>query len=159
MRSPRLWVMLVSFALALLLTILPLPPEWETLRPQWVAMVLLYWNLYFPERIGVFWGWSVGIALDATTESVLGQHALSFSVIAWIAIELHRRIRLFPLVQQSLSVWVLLLIERLLSLWIMGATGTPTPSLVYWVPTLLGLLLWFGFFFLLRDLRHRLGVG
>ncbi len=157
MKAARLWVILTSFAIALLLTILPLPPLGEALRPQWVAMTLLYWNLYFPERVGIFWGWSVGLLLDATTESVLGQHALSFSVIAWLAIELHRRIRLFPLVQQSLSIWALLLIERLLSLWIMGATGTPTPSLIYWMPSILSMLLWFGFFFLLRDLRHHFG--
>jgi rod shape-determining protein MreD len=70
-----------------------------------------------------------------------------------LAGELHRRIRAFPLSQQAVAVWLLLLIERLLSLWILGATGQPTPTLAYWLPTLVGLLLWPWLSLLLDRLR------
>lgn len=149
-------ILLASLAAALLLTVLPLPfwaAEW---RPQWVALILLYWALFLPERVGVFWAWSTGVVLDGTSGTTFGQHALSLSVMAWLAVELHKRIRVFPLVQQALSVWILLLVERLLSMWVMGATGRPTPSLLYWMSTLLGLLLWPALFFLLRPLSERL---
>jgi rod shape-determining protein MreD len=63
-------------------------------------------------------------------------------MVAFLAEELHRRIRAFPLWQQSLVVWMLLLVERLLSLWVYGAIGQPTPTLVYWLPTFVGMLLW-----------------
>jgi len=154
----RTWVILASLAAALLLTILPLPQWGEELRPQWVAMVLLYWNLALPERVGVFWAWATGLVLDVTSGSVLGQYALSLSVMAWLAVELHKRIRVFPLVQQAVSVWILLLLERLLSMWVMGATGRPTPTLFYWVPTFVGMLLWPGVFIVLRNLRRRYAV-
>jgi len=89
---------------------------------------------------------------------VLGQHALSLSLTVYLVIELHARIRSFPLPQQAVSVWILLLVERLVSLWVRGATGQPTPTLWYWMPTLVGMLLWPWLSILLRDLRQRFPV-
>jgi rod shape-determining protein MreD len=155
----RTWVILASLAVALFLTILPIPDWSQELRPQWVALVLIYWGLALPDRIGVFWAWGTGLVLDVTTGTVLGQHALSLSVVAWLAVELHKRIRIFPPLQQAVSVWVLLLVERLLSMWVIGATGQPTPTLWYWMPTFVGALLWPWVFAVLRDLRRRFAVS
>jgi rod shape-determining protein MreD len=152
------WVIAASLAAALFLSILPIPEWAEALRPQWVTMALIYWNLALPDRVGVFWAWGTGLVLDVTTGTVLGQHALSLSVVAWLAVELHKRIRVFPWLQQAVSVWILLLVDRLLFMWVMGATGQPTPSLVYWLPTFVGMLLWPWVFIVLRDLRRRFEV-
>ena len=152
-------VILISLVVALFLTILPWPTWAEEFRPQWLAMTLIYWSLALPNRVGVFWGWVVGLVLDVVSGTVLGQHALSLSVMAYLAVELHPRIRVFPLLQQAVSVWVLLLVERLLSLWVMGAAGQPTPTLWYWMPTFVGMLLWPWVFILLRDVRRRFAVA
>ena len=152
-------VILSTLAVALFLTVLPMPDWAEVYRPQWVAMTLIYWALALPARVGVFWAWSAGLVLDVTSGTVLGQHALSLSVPVYLAVELHARIRVFPLLQQAVSVGVLLLVERLLSLWVMGATGQPTPTLWYWMPTFSSTLLWPWVFILLRDLRRRFAVA
>lgn len=138
---------------ALTLSILPMPSWASDFRPQWVTLTLIYWCLVRPTQFGVFSGFSLGIAQDLVSGALLGEHALSLSVVAYLAGELHRRIRAFPLSQQAVAVWLLLLIERLLSLWILGATGQPTPTLAYWLPTLVGLLLWPWFSLLLDRLR------
>jgi rod shape-determining protein MreD len=153
---PSRWLVLLSLGLALVLTLLPLPDWISELRPPWVALTLLYWNLAAPERVGVFWGWGMGLLLDAATATVLGQHALSLSVMAWAAVSLHRRLRLFPPFQQALAVWLLLLLERLVSLWVMGALSQPTPGLQYWLPAVTGLLFWPWIQILLRGLGRRL---
>lgn len=155
----RTWVILVSLAVALFLTVVPMPDWGDDLRPQWVAMAMIYWNLALPTRIGVFWAWGTGLVLDVTSGTVLGQHALSLSVVAWLAVELHQRIRVFPPVQQAVSVWILLLLERLLSMWVLGATGQPTPTLWFWMPTFVGMFLWPWVFIVLRDLRRHFAVG
>lgn len=152
-------VILITLVIALFLTILPIPQWAETYRPQWVAMTLIYWALALPARVGVFWAWGAGLVLDVASATVLGQHALSLSVSVYLAVELHARIRVFPPLQQAVSVWVLLLVERLLSLWVIGATGQPTPTLWYWMPTFTGMLLWPWFFILFRDLRRRFAVA
>lgn len=152
-------VILMTLGVALFLTVLPMPQGAEHFRPQWVAMTLIYWALALPARIGVFWAWGAGLVLDVTSGTVLGQHALSLSVSVYLALELHQRIRSFPLPQQAVSVWVLLLVERLLSLWVIGATGQPTPTLWYWMPTFVGMLLWPWVLILLRGLRRRFAVA
>ena len=136
------WALFLSLGMAFLLTLIPLPGWAVELRPPWVALTLIYWLLAAPERVGVFWAWAMGLLLDVAIGTTLGQHALSLAVMAWVTVSLHRRLRLFPLFQQTLAVWLLLLLERLVSLWVMGALGQPTPGLPYWWSTLTGLLVW-----------------
>lgn len=150
--------MVASMIAAIFLTALPMPAGIEELRPQWVAMTLIFWCLNAPDRVGVFVGFGVGLVMDAVTGSLLGHNALGLSVVAYVAVELHRRVRQYPLWQQSLFVWILLLVERLLWLWVSGATGQPTPTLVYWAPTFVGMLLWPWLHVVLRDLARRAGV-
>ena len=152
-------VIIIGFLLALVLTVMPFPAWAQDFRPQWVALVLIYWCLALPERVGVGTAWVLGIFQDVLSGTLLGQHALSLSLVAYLSVRLHQRIRIFPLWQQSLSVLVLLLMERLLSLWVIGATGQPTPSLWYWAPTLVGMLLWPWIFIVLRDVRRRFKVS
>ncbi|MBK5966137.1 rod shape-determining protein MreD [Thiocystis minor] len=153
-----LWMVLSSLALAMFLTIVPMPAGLEDFRPQWVTLTLLFWCLTLPERVGVFWGFGTGLMLDVLTASVLGQQALGLSLVAYVAVKLHARIRLFPLWQQSFFVWVLLLAERLLTLWILGATGQPMPTLSYWVPTFIGLLIWPWLSAALTQVERRMGT-
>lgn len=152
------WMVFLTLVVALFLTILPLPAAGEDLRPQWVAMTLIFWALALPERVGVFWAFGIGLVLDVATGTLLGHHALGLSVVAYVAVELHARVRIFPLWQQALFVWVLLILERLLALWVLGATGQPMPSLSYWGSTFVGLLLWPWLYVVLRDLARRAGA-
>jgi rod shape-determining protein MreD len=151
-------VILVVFLVALGLTVMPLPAWAQEFRPQWVNLALIYWCLALPQRVGVGAGWTLGLFADALTGTALGQHALGLSLTAFVTLKLHQRVRIFPLWQQSLSVLVLLLVERLLSLWVIGATGQPMPTLWYWVPSLVGMLLWPWVYVVLRDVRRRFHV-
>ncbi|NKN32628.1 rod shape-determining protein MreD [Marichromatium bheemlicum] len=152
------WLIGLSLLTAFCLTILPMPVEFEALRPQWVALVVVFWSLHTPERAGVFSAFGAGLALDVVSGTLLGQHALTLSLLAYLVVELHQRIRIFPMWQQTLFVWVLLLAERLLTLWVLGATGQPMPGLSYWLPTFLGLILWPWLSALLGDLGRRAGT-
>lgn len=72
-------VILLSFILAFLLTVLPLPDWARFYRPQWSTLVLIYWTLASPYRVGVGIGWATGIVIDVITGTLLGQHALALS--------------------------------------------------------------------------------
>lgn len=158
MMSRSAFIILLTFCLALLLTVLPLP-EWARLyRPQWVALVLVYWAIALPHRVGVGTGFIMGIMLDALTSTLLGQHALGMSVIAFLAVQSHARIRVFPLWQQAIGVLILLLIEHSLNLWIIGATLQAPPGLVYWFVPLISAFLWPWMFVTLRGVRRRFKV-
>ena len=151
-------IVVATLVLAMLLTLLPMPLLVQEFRPPWVALTLIYWCLALPERVGVGWGWVSGLLLDVLSGALLGQHALGLAVVAFLVLELHQRIRIFPLLQQALSVLVLLLVERLLSLWVLGGTGQPAQRLWYWIPALVGAGLWPWVYIVLRDVRRRFQV-
>lgn len=148
-----------TLCVAMLLTILPMPEWARPFRPQWVTLVLLYWAIALPHRVGVGSGFVAGILLDVLTGTLLGQHALGLSVVTFIAIQLHQRIRVFPFWQQSLGVLVMLVIEHLLALWVTGATRGVAPGLIYWSSPLIGALLWPWVFVTLRKVRRHFKVS
>lgn len=152
-------VIVVTLCVAMLLAILPMPEWARPFRPQWVTLALIYWAIALPHRVGVGSGFIAGIVLDVLTGTLLGQHALGLSVVCFVAIQLHQRIRVFPFWQQSLGVLVLLVVEHLLSLWVVGATRGAAPGLVYWTVPVIGALLWPWVFVTLRKVRRDFKVS
>ncbi len=152
-------VIVGTVIIALILTIVPLPDQARPLRPDWVALVLIYWCLATPERVGVGIAWGVGLLVDTLTGTLLGQHALALCIIAFLTLNLYRRIRLFPLWQQSVTVLILLAIYQALNLWVSGIVGHPVHTWKYWLPSIAGMLLWPLVFKLLRSIRRHFQVG
>ena len=155
----RRYIIYLTLLLGFILTIMPLPDWAQDYRPQWVILILIYWCMALPERIGVGVGWLTGLLLDVLTGSLLGQQALGLSVVAYLTLKLYRRVRVLPLRQQMFTILILLLIERLLTLWTTGVAGYMTPSLWYWVTPLIGALLWPWIYIVLRDIRRRFHVS
>lgn len=151
-------VIIVSFVLALLLTIIPLPESLRVARPDWVTITLIFWCLKLPERISITSGFMLGLLMDALTGTLLGQHALALSLIAYICVRLHQRIQVYPVWQQALTVLLLLSLHQLLVLWIDGIIGRPPKPLSYWLPSLVGLFLWPVMRQLLDNLRISFSV-
>lgn len=152
-------IIIASFLAALALTILPLPYWLGMIRPEWVALVLIYWCMALPGRVGVGYAWTVGLLLDVLRAALLGQHALSFAIVAYITLQLHQRIRVFPLWQQAICVFLLILLHLMLQLWIKGISGNPPPVLIFLLPALSSMLLWPLMFLGLRRLRRRYRVS
>lgn len=152
------WVIVLSFVTAFLLTILPLPDWAGPFRPEWAALVLIYWCMALPQRVGVGVGWLAGLFLDVLKGALLGQYALSLALIAYVVLKLHRRIRVFPLWQQAFSILTLLALGQLLVAWSDGIAGRPPKDWLYWAPSVTGMLLWPWVFVVLRDVRRRFRV-
>ena len=153
------WVIFASFFVAFLLTIFPLPHWLALLRPEWVALVLIYWCMALPQRISVGIGWIAGLLLDVLRAGLLGQQALSLGVIAFITVKLYQRIRVFPVWQQAVSVMVLIALHQILILWVNGITGQPSQTWAYWLPSLSSMLIWPLVYITLRNLRRHFRVS
>ena len=148
-------IIAITFLISLVLSILPMPESLQLYRIQWSALVLIYWCMAAPERVGVGVGFLVGLLLDILTGTLLGQHALGLSVISFVVIKTYRRVRVFPLWQQSVFVVLLLLLERLLFFWVDGTIGRPAKGTESWIAPLLGGPIWPWLFIIMRDLRRR----
>ena len=100
-RPHSIWVIFLSFFIAYLLAIVPFP-EWAmNYRPEWVPMVLIYWAMALPYRFGIGSAWAAGLVLDVLEGSTLGVNALALVVVAYVALSLHLRMRMFSSLQQS----------------------------------------------------------
>ncbi len=152
-RRDRPGVIIVTLVVAIVLTLVSLPPALDALRPYWVALVLIYWCLETQDLVTLGMAFSIGLLLDLLTGSLLGQHALSLIVLVYLATRFRARLRFFPTWQQVLSVFALLLNDRIILLWIIGLRGDPVPSLGFWLPPIVGTLLWLPVFLLLDRFR------
>ncbi|MFT6915127.1 MAG: rod shape-determining protein MreD [Motiliproteus sp.] len=153
------WVILLSFMLALILTEIPMPEVFEWGRPQWVALVLIYWVAALPHRVGPWYGWMIGLLLDILQGSLLGIHALSLALIATIISALHRRFRMYPLWQQALLVLIMVGIYQQLLNWGQALQGAHSDSLLFLLPSLVSAFIWPWVFVLLRSIRRALSIS
>ena len=147
-----------SLALAMLLTIIPLSEVLARLRPDWVGLTLIFWCLMLPHRIGVGWGFITGLLLDVLSGTLLGQHALALTLVAYVCVRLHARIRAYPAWQQMLTILLLLTLHQLVVLWVDRTIGRPEQGFSYWLPSLIGMLLWHPMQRWLEALRRGFGV-
>jgi rod shape-determining protein MreD len=152
------WVIVVSFLLTLLLTIVPLSETFAPARPQFAVLCLIYWNMALPQRVGVGVGWTLGLFVDVITGGLLGMHAFSFAVVSFLTLKLYQRVRVFPLWQQALTVLVLTGMNQMLILWVRGIIGTQPQSWSYWLASLTSMAIWPLVFIFMRRVRRRFQV-
>ncbi len=148
------WVIAITFAVSLMFAVMPLPSWAVPWRPDWVTMVLIYWCIALPKRVGIATGWLVGLTYDALTDTLLGLHAFSLCILAYISIEQHRRIRVFPWWQQSVIVGVFVALGQLPAIWIHGTLGYETMGWFFLYPAVSSVILWRWVFVILRDMRR-----
>jgi rod shape-determining protein MreD len=136
------WFVLFTLLCGLVANALPVSGVALLLKPDFLALILLYWCIQEPRLIGVGIAWCVGLLMDVTDATVFGQHALAYAVLAYAAEYFRRRVLRFPLWQQAAQVAVLLLGCSALVLFIRVAGGAPAPRWTYAVGPLVGALLW-----------------
>ena len=153
-RRNNWWASTLSLVLTLALVAVPLPDSVAPLRPDWVAVVLLYWSLMAPRHFSLLTAFWMGIALDTLSGALLGQNALALLVVVYLAEKFHLRLRVFPLSQLAITVFLLLGLYEFILFWIDGMAGRSVPLVERWVPpltgTLVGVLLYMMF-----DRRER----
>lgn len=141
-RGRNNWVLPVSLLLAILLELLPLPDLLQPLRPYWPALVLAYWMLELPERVGPGFAFILGLLGDLAYGSLLGEQALRLVVLAFIIERFRARLRFFPMSQQALSIGALLLNDQIIVSVIQTVAGMPLRPWSVWLGPLVGLMLW-----------------
>src|SRR5437870_1856986 len=133
---------LLTLFIALLAYIVPLAPAATALRPDLLALVLLYWCIREPRYVGVGTAWFVGLVMDVADATLFGQHALAYAFLAYAAEYFRRRVLRFPLWQQAAQVALLLGLCAALVLLVRVVGGASPPRWTYAVPPLVSALLW-----------------
>jgi len=149
-----LWLPVLTLLAGLIFMLLPVPDWLEQAWPYWVALVLAYWVLEGRFRIGLGHAFLVGLLVDVVSASLLGQHALGLVILTYLITQFRSRIRFFPPWQQALSILILLLNDRIITLWILLLVGERNFSIGFWIAPLIGALLWPWVFLLIDRIRR-----
>jgi rod shape-determining protein MreD len=142
LRPVNPWFILLTFVLALMANLAPASGAAIALKPDFLALVILYWCIQEPRYVGVGVAWMLGLVMDVGDATLFGQHALAYAVLAYAAEYFRRRVLRFPLWQQAPQVAVLLLACALLVLLVRIMGGAGLPRWTYVVPPVVGALLW-----------------
>jgi rod shape-determining protein MreD len=132
--------MVLTLTLALVLNLLP----WRSVAglPDWVALVIMFWAVHQPRRMGIGSAWVLGLFMDAANGALLGQHALAYSLLAFGSMALSRRMLWFGPWPQALHVFVLLLGAQVVVLAVRLFAGGTFPGAWYFASSAISALLW-----------------
>lgn len=131
-----------SLVAAALLNLLPWTGWMLSLRPDLVALVLLYWCIEQPRRVGFSTAFVLGLFMDVADGALLGQHALAYCVLTYGAIVMHRRARVFTATAQIVYVIPLLLVNDVIVIVVRLVAGADFPGYNYFIGSLIGGVLW-----------------
>jgi len=151
----QIFVIPLTLILGLILLMMPMPEWTQIYRPDWIALILIYWSMALPNRVGLLYAFITGLFVDVTQGALLGQHSLALVLILYINFNFYQRIRVMTLGRQSLYVLLLLFINQLTVVWIEGMMGSEPPVLAYFAAPFIGMAIWPWVFIVLRDVRRK----
>lgn len=154
-RTPSFWLLYGSLCAAIVLALLPLPAAIAPLRPNVLALLMAYWAMEAPGRVGLGRAFAIGLLADLALAAPLGEQALRLVVLVYLVQRFRARLRFFPLWQQAIAVGLLLLNDRAIAGILHLLLGSPAPPWGSWLSPILGLLLWPWLFVLLDKARLR----
>jgi rod shape-determining protein MreD len=132
-----IWASLIA---ALLLNMLPLGRvPW---MPDFLVLVLVFWNVHQPQRVGIGLAFMFGLGMDVHQSSLLGQHALAYTALSFFATMIHRRLLWFSVPSQALQVMPLFVAAHGVELLIRMVSGGIFPGWSLLLAPLAESMLW-----------------
>ena len=110
--------------------------------PDFLALTLVFWGVHQPLRVGMGAAFVFGLLMDVHQGSVLGQNALSYSVLSFFAISIHRRLLWFSVPAQALQVFPLMAAAHAVELAVRLFVGGHFPGFGMLLAPALEALLW-----------------
>ncbi len=139
---PNLANLTLSVFMAMLVSVFPLPHALQWYRPEFMALLIIYWVLHFPQRVGIGLAWLIGLALDIVEDGVWGANALAFAVIAYVCLMSYRRLRSYTLTQQTAWVFVFIGIYQLFYNWVQSLDGVAASMQMMLISNLITATCW-----------------
>jgi rod shape-determining protein MreD len=132
-----IWISLIG---AFLLNLLP----WGSTIgvPDFVALALIFWSVHQPRKVGIGVAFFMGLLMDVHDAALLGENALSYTLLSYFAIMIHRRVLWFPPWTQALHVLLLMIVMQAVQLVIQLVVSSKTPGWFYFLESLVSAALW-----------------
>ena len=151
-------VFFVTLLFALMLEALPLPGSFIWFRPEWVLLVILYWVIALPFRIGVGVAWVLGIMVDLLQGGIIGHHSFTYVLITFTCAISHQRLRMYQTWQQGVFVGILVGVSQAFDFLIDFYHGNAELTLMVFIPAIVTGALWPWSFIVLRSIRRMYSI-
>ena len=148
-----------SFFIALILSIMPLPLFLTVFRPEWLLMMLLYWTLAMPHKIGSFHAFILGLILDLLLGSTIGMHAISLPVFSYAFAINFQQIRCFSIAKTTIIVGFIVFLNQLFLYVISLSQQEIVFHGYYFLGVFTSMLIWPWFFLFMRAIRLKFNVA
>ena len=145
---------LLTILFSMVLQLLPLPTVMELARPEFVLMVLIYWSMALPNRVGVSAAWITGLFVDVLLGTPLGINALAYALVVYVIARFYLQLRQYPFWQQALIILALVLLAKLVNL----VMSSHIDGFYLLLPAVISALLWPFNYLLLRLIRRTFNV-
>ena len=132
----------LSFSAASVLELLVMPQVLLAYRPEWIVLTLIYWLLRHPEKIGLLTAFIAGILMDVLSSTYMGVNIISCCIISYLVLTMHQRLKMFPVLQQSLVIFFITGISLMIVLTIRSALGTADNNMSYLNAAFSSALVW-----------------
>lgn len=132
----------ISFFIGLIFLVVPAEFPYDFFKPQVPLLILIYWILFVPHRVGVATGWLVGLFVDMLQGGILGLHALQYAIIAYLCYQMGPRLRMFPLFQQMIAVSVFVGFVQMTTGWVDYFMRLPGFAFYPWITLFTSALAW-----------------
>lgn len=130
----------VSLLAAFMLNLLPWG-HWVGV-PDFVALVLVFWGIHQPRKVGIGIAFFMGLMMDVHDSTLLGENALAYTLLSYLAIMIHRRVLWFPVLTQALHVFPLLLVTQFVQLVVRFIVSHKFPGWEQLVESVIAVALW-----------------
>ena len=135
-------VVAISFLVALVLSVYPLPMNLRWLRPEFVLLVAIYWIFFMPLTVSFTLLCLLGLFQDLLEGVPFGQHSLGLVIVAYICILSYQRVSNFSIWRQSAWVFVLVGIAQLTDNWVQGMAGRSLSGIQFLYSAITSALIW-----------------
>ncbi len=132
----------IAFSLLVAMGLEMLPVGRYAASPDLLALVLVFWNVHQPRRVSVGVGFVLGLVMDVHEGAVLGQHALAYTLLSFLAVTIHRRVLWFSVPEQALQVLPLFALAHLVAMAARMLVGGMFPGWLVMLAPLAEALLW-----------------
>jgi len=110
--------------------------------PDFVALVLVFWGVHQPRKVGIGTAFFLGLLMDVQDATLLGENALAYTLLSYFAIMMHRRVLWFPIITQAMHVLPLLLLTQAVQMLVRVLVSGRFPGWLYFIESFVAVLLW-----------------
>jgi rod shape-determining protein MreD len=132
----------IAFTISIAFVLNILPWGRAPAVPDFLAIVLVFWNIHQPRKVGIGIAFLVGLLMDVHDSALLGERARAYSLLSYGALSLHRRVPWFGLLGQMLHVLPLFLVAQLVTVCVRLLLGAPFPGIEHFLQAVTSTVLW-----------------